>query len=133
MQGAGNAAPAESAAVVPLVEAADVNTFTLPCPCCGTAVPVSREAAQAALNATRAEAIAARVEILRHLCADRGWRIVAGDLVSEAVAADMLGKSKGHLRNLRLGTRPIPCRLVLGTWMYALDNLAAVLENRDDE
>lgn len=110
-----------------------MTRFALRCPCCGTAVPVSREDAEAALNATRAEAIAARVEILRHLCTDRGWRIVAGDLVSEAVTAHLLGKSKGHLRNLRLGTRPIPCRLVLGTWMYALGDLAAVLENCDDE
>lgn len=96
-------------------------------------MPVSREVAEAALNATRAEAVAARVEILRRLCVDRGWRIVAGNLVSEATAADLLGKSKGHLRNLRLGSKPIPCKRVLGSPMYTLEVLAAVLENSDDE
>lgn len=76
--------------------------------------------------------IEARVEILRRLCADRGWRIIAGDLVSESVAANLLGKSKGHLRNLRLGSRPIPCKRVLGSPMYTLEDLAGVLENCDE-
>lgn len=102
-----------------------MNALTKPCPCCGTLVTFA--------DMSHAQIIEARVEILRSLCVNRGWRIVAGDLVSEAVAADLLGKSKGHLRNLRVGTRPIPCRLVMGGWMYALGDLAAVLENSDEK
>lgn len=81
----------------------------------------------------RAEAVARRVEMLRQECAQKCFRVVSGNLVSERVAAHLLGKSEGHLRNLRLGGRPIPCRRVMGRWMYALEDLAAVLENSDDE
>lgn len=93
------------------------------CEACGQLTPEAR----------RVDELAARVKMLRQECIEKGHRIVAGDLVSEAVAADLLGKSKGHLRNLRLGGRPIPCRHVMGAWMYALGDLAAVLENFDDE
>lgn len=99
-----------------------MNTLTKACPCCGTLVEMSHT-----------EAVEARVKILRNLCVNRGWRVAGGDLVSEAIAADLLGKSKGHLRNLRLGGRPIPCRRVMGGWMYALGDLAAVLENSDED
>lgn len=88
---------------------------------------------QLTLEARHDAAITARIEILRQICTDRGWRIVAGDLVSERIAAELLGKSKGHLCNLRLGRRPIPCRRVVRGWMYALGDLAAVLENCNDE
>jgi hypothetical protein len=125
VHGAASTASAESATVVPLVEAKVMSALTKPCPCCGTLVTFA--------DMSHAQIIEARVEILRSLCVNRGWRIVAGDLVSEAVAADLLGKSKGHLRNLRVGTRPIPCRLVMGGWMYALGDLAAVLENSDEK
>lgn len=126
MHGTGDAAPSAATAVVPALEASAMNTLTKVCSCCGTLVVMSHmEAIEARIEA--------RIETLRRLCIDRGWRIVAGDLVSEAVAADLLGKSKGHLRNLRLGGRPIPCRHVLGGWMYALPDLAAVLENSDED
>lgn len=99
-----------------------MNTLTKACPCCGTLVEMSHT-----------EVVEARVEILRSLCVNRGWRIVAGNLVSETIAAELLGKSKGHLRNLRCGGRPIPCRRVMGDWMYALEDLAAVLENSGEQ
>jgi len=104
---------------------ASVNALTKPCPCCGTLVTFA--------DMSHTQVIEARVEILRNLCVNRGWRIVAGNLVFESIAAELLGKSKGHLRNLRLGSRPIPCRRVMGDWMYALEDLAAVLENSDDQ
>lgn len=125
MHGAGDAPPSAATAVVPVLEASTMNTLTKACHCCGTLVVMSHmEAIEARIEA--------RVEILRRLCADRGWRIIAGDLVSESVAANLLGKSKGHLRNLRLGSRPIPCKRVLGSPMYTLEDLAGVLENCDE-
>lgn len=99
-----------------------MTTLTKACPRCGALVEMSHT-----------EVVTARVEILRRLCVNRGWRIVAGDLVSETIAAELLGKSKGHLRNLRSGKRPIPCRRVMGDWMYALEDLAAVLENSGEQ
>jgi hypothetical protein len=70
--------------------------------------------------------------MLRQECIEKGYRIVSGNLVSERIAADLLGKSEGHLRNIRLSSRSIPCRRVMGSPKYTLEDLALVLENFDD-
>ena len=101
---------------------AAMSALTQVCPCCGTVVAISRS-----------QAIDMRIEMLRQECQQKCYRVVSGNLVSERVAANLLGKSEGHLRNVRLGKRTIPCRRVMGRPMYALEDLAVVLENCDDK
>jgi hypothetical protein len=61
----------------------------------------------------------------------KAYRILGGNFVSERTAADLLGKSEGHLR-IRLSSRSIPCRRVMGSPKYTVEDLALALENIDN-
>lgn len=88
-----------------------MTTFALHCPCCGTAVPVSREAAEAALKVapeeSRTQAIEARVAAWRTWCRESGRHITPDDRVRTDVAAELTGLDAGTLKNRRnLKQRP---------------------------
>ena len=82
------------------------------CPCCGQALPEEIDPV--------AEMIA--------WCRSNGHPIYPGDRVSEATAAEILGRSPHTLRNWRsIGTGPPPVR-VRGRVTYRLHDLVAEIE-----
>jgi hypothetical protein len=107
---------------------ASMKPLTIECPKCGTLVDACR-----LIDVPLDERLAARVEMLRQECDQKRIRIVSGEFVYEKDAARLLDRTPGHLANLRAAGRPIPCRQVMGRWMYKLQVLAAVFENCDDE
>lgn len=63
------------------------------CPTCGQIWPEDRRQT---------------IEDLKKSCVQNGWPVYPGGRVNEAVAAALLGRAVGTLRNWRYGERPLP-------------------------
>lgn len=62
--------------------------------------------------------------MLRRCAEDRGFRITPDGHVSEAAAAELLGRAYNTVRNWRSQHRPLPFRRFLGRIEYSLADLA---------
>lgn len=62
--------------------------------------------------------------MLRRCAEERGYRITPDGYVSEAAAAELLGRAYNTVRNWRSQHRPIPFRRFLGRIEYSLADLA---------
>ena len=78
----------------------------------------------------------APVDELREQCRAAGHQVLAGDWVTVAVAAQLLGKSPGTLLNWRAGVAPrgitLVGRRVGGQVQFSLAEIAAVLSAHDE-
>lgn len=91
------------------------------CPHCGQPMPLSR-----------VEAVEARVIAWRAWCRDNGrWISPVDDRVSEASAAELLGRTSFTLRNWRSAGRPLPFVRIRGRISYRLRDLALMLEENE--
>lgn len=85
---------------------------TAVCPCCG---------------GTGSAPAADHVAELREWCAVRNHVVLPGDRVSEHVAAEILGRAPGTLRNWASAARPLPFTTIRGRRTYQLMDLAEML------
>ncbi|MCR6699706.1 MAG: helix-turn-helix domain-containing protein [Dokdonella sp.] len=85
------------------------------CPTCGAWTEVEAEHDEAA------ELLAA----YRRHCADHGHHVLPGDRVPEHVAAELLGRAPGTLRNWAGADRPLRFSQVRRRRTYRLDDIAA--------
>lgn len=68
---------------------------------------------------------------LRQWAESRGHVILPGDRVQEHVAAAMLGREPGTLRNWSYGARPMPFTVVRGRRTYRLADIGTMFREAD--
>ena len=68
---------------------------------------------------------------LRAWAESRGHVVLPGDRVAEHVAAAMLGREPGTLRNWSYSDRPLPFVTVRGRRTYRLTDIAAMFQEAD--
>lgn len=69
---------------------------------------------------------------LQSACRDMGAFVTWDNFVSERIAASLLGREPGTLRNWRCGHRPLRFRKLHGRVQYQLADIAALLISADD-
>lgn len=85
------------------------------CPCCGQPMP------------TAEEAVARRVAELEAACLARGHIVTADGRVREHVAAELLARAPGTLRNWATSGGPLSVIRVAGRRTYRLTEVATML------
>ena len=76
------------------------------------------------------------VDQLKQACAEKDWPVFPGDRVSELVAAQLLGRALGTLRNWRSGSRPLAFvrnGSGRGRVSYKLSDLAKFLDREPED
>lgn len=72
------------------------------------------------------------LERLREACQVRGLFVTWDDHVTERIAAELLGREMGTLRNWRSQHRPLKFRKLNGRIEYPLSELARMLVNAEN-
>lgn len=68
------------------------------------------------------------VDALERACRERGLWVSLDGRVTEAVAAELVGRAPGTLRNWALGEQPLPFVRIRGSRTYRLTDIAAFMQ-----